>query len=66
MSEQQIIRNGESYDLGTHECGECRYFNKCPCGECLWGVCINTYSRDYGEYVSAGASACDCYRRLYE
>ena len=50
----------------THECGECRYFDECPCGECLWGVCINTCSRDYGEYVSAGASACEYYRGLYE
>jgi hypothetical protein len=42
-------------------CASCYYFNPCPCGACLYGVCDNTCSTHLHEYVHEDLPACNAY-----
>ena len=39
-------------------CAMCWFFNACPCGACLYGVCGNTASPHLHEYVHEDMAAC--------
>ena len=39
-------------------CGYCWFYNPCPCGACLFGVCECTASTHLHEYVSEDNAAC--------
>ena len=42
-------------------CASCYFYYPCPCGQCLYGTCGNTYSQWLHEYVHEDMGACEVY-----
>lgn len=40
-------------------CAYCDLFYPCPCGECSYDICCNTFSQWPHEYVHEDMDACD-------
>ena len=43
-------------DEGKRSCEACYWWERCPCGNCDWGVCGNIDSAFCGDYTRANRS----------
>lgn len=51
-------------NVNDRECASCYFFKPCPCGACIYGVCVNTCSTFLHEYAHGDSHACSAYMEI--
>lgn len=51
-------------NVNDRECASCYFFKPCPCGACMYGVCVNACSTFLHEYAHEDSHACNAYMEI--